>query len=215
MVSEVLAVLQRQLPRYFRPIIEFRQLLASHAYGCGQVEQAAKQLQNNFYIEMCDEATIAYYEKLLGIESRTEDPLEFRRTRVIQKLNMVVPFSVGFLRDRLTELYGEDGYIMSVDPVACILNIKVTSDRYGAINLLYDLLWDIIPAHIKIIANQESRNTVPGRVYAGGVISGIIHIQTIYYQTIYDVDAENNVGSCVSQVSVYTIRVGGEEYGSI
>ena len=215
MVNEVLEILQRQLPQYFRSIIEFQQILAAHAYGGEQIKKIVKQLQDNFYIMICDEASIVYYERLLGIEIQPEEPLEFRRIRVMLKLNMMVPFSVGFLRDRLTELYGRDGDIMSIDSTACQLKIKVTSDRYGAIDLLYDLLWDIVPAHIQIIANQESRNTVPGRLYAGGAVSGITHIQTIYYETIHGVDVKSNIGVCVSQISIYTIHAGGEEHGSI
>ena len=59
------------------------------------------------------------------------------------------------------------------------MTINVTSDRYGAIDLLYDLLWDIIPAHLQIIANQETTNDIGGsRLYAAGFVANT-YIQTI------------------------------------
>ena len=120
------------------------------------------RLQENFYLSTCDEETVAYYENLFGLRVRLGDTLDFRKERLLQKFNTVVPFSIGFLKAKLGMLYGTDGYTLDVDSVESILRIKVTSDRYGAIDLLYDLLWDVVPAHMKIIANQETVNTVPG-----------------------------------------------------
>lgn len=193
-----------QLPQYFRPILEFQEILKAHGYGLDQMNSILAHLQSNFYISTCDEPTIAYYEKLLGIRGRFGDTLDFRRERVIQKLNTVVPFSIGFLKDRLTELYGIDGYTMNINPMESTLNIKVTSDRYGAIDLLYDLLWDVVPAHIKIIANQQIINSVPGRLYAAGGMSSAF-VQTIYRHTVSDIEGEANVGGGMSSTIIKTV----------
>ncbi len=99
--------------------------------------------------------------------------------RVLQRLNIIVPFSIGFLRDRLTELYGKDGYMLEEDSPACALTIKVTSDRYRTVDLLYDLLLDVLPAHLQLTARQEVSASVSGSLYAGGTIFTIAE-QTIY-----------------------------------
>lgn len=172
-------VLTNQLPEYFRPILEFQQIMAAHGYVLDQLDANITQIAANNYISTCDETTIAYWENLLGITYRFGDTLEYRRSRVLQKFNTIVPFSIGFLNAKLTELYGADGYELSVDPVGCTLTVKVTSDRYGAVNLLYDLLWDVIPAHLQIVANQETTNYVGGgKLYSAGFVAGT-YIQTI------------------------------------
>ena len=130
--------------------------------------------------------------------------MEYRRARVLQKYNTIVPFSIEFLRDKLTELYGEDGYEMSVDSAACKLKIKVTSDCYGAIDLLYDLLWDVVPAHIQILANQQTTNRLPCRLYAAGAVSRVF-VQTIYRHTVYDIEEAANTGGAVSGTKIQTI----------
>ena len=172
-------ILAEQLPDFFRPIIEFQQIMIAHGYALDSLDSNALQIAANNYIPTCDEQTIAFYEQLLGIVYRFGDTLEYRRTRLLQKFNTIVPFSIGFLRDKLTELYGEDGYELSVSSPDCTITVKVTSDRYGAIDLLYDLLWDVVPAHLQIIANQETTNDVGGgKLYTGGVAANTF-IQTI------------------------------------
>lgn len=203
-MSNAEEVLKQQLPRYFRPIIEFGEILKAQGYSLDRFDEASAKVYANNYIATCDEDTIAYYERLLGIVYRFGDTMEYRRTRVLQKYNTIVPFSVGFLRDKLTELYGEDGYEMSVDSAACKLKIKVTSDRYGAIDLLYDLLWDVVPAHIQILANQQTTNRVPCRLYAAGAVSRVF-VQTIYRHTVYDIEEAANTGGAVSGTKIQTI----------
>lgn len=203
-MSRAEETLRGQLPEYFRPIIEFREILKAHGYSLDKLDETSEKVKDNNYIATCDEETIAYYEKLLGITYRFGDTMEYRRTRVLQKYNTIVPFSIEFLRDKLTELYGEDGYEMSVDSVACKLKIKVTSDHYGAIDLLYDLLWDVVPAHIQIFANQQTTNRVPCRLYAAGAVSRVF-VQTIYRHTVYDIEEAANTGGAVSGTKIQTI----------
>ena len=203
-MSSAETILKQQLPRYFRPIVEFGEILKAQGCGLDQFDKAGAKVYANNYIATCDEETIAYYERLLGIVYRFGDTMEYRRTRVLQKYNTIVPFSVGFLRDKLTELYGEDGYEMSVDSAACKLKIKITSDRYGAVDLLYDLLWDVVPAHIQILANQQTTNRVPCRLYAAGAVSRVF-VQTIYRHTIYDIEEAANTGGAVTGTKIQTI----------
>ena len=203
-MSRAEETLRGQLPEYFQPIIEFREILKAHGYSLDKLDETSEKVKDNNYIATCDEETIAYYEKLLGFTYRFGDTMEYRRARVLQKYNTIVPFSIEFLRDKLTELYGEDGYEMSVDSVACKLKIKVTSDRYGAIDLLYDLLWDVVPAHIQILANQQTTNRVPCRLYAAGAVSRVF-VQTIYRHTVYNIEEAANTGGAVSGTKIQTI----------
>ena len=206
-MDNVVEVLNNQLPRYFRPVIEFQEIIKAHSYGLEKVDGIMARLQANFYIPTCDEPTIAYYEKLLGIAYRIGDSLNFRRVRVLQRLNLVAPFTIGFLRERLTELYGKEGYTLSVNSEECTLTIKVTSDRYGAIDLLYDLLIDILPAHIQLIANQEATIYVPGKLYVGGVMFTLIE-QTIYKDTKENIGGGIYVMGIVSGTFIQTIQGG-------
>lgn len=171
--------LYNQLPDYFRPIIEFVEILKGHGSALDDLDANAAQVEANNQIQTADEATIAQWERWLGITYKFGDDMDFRRQRILQKFNNVTPFSIGFLENQLTELYGLNGYVLEVSSENLTLKINVTSDRYGAIDLLYDLLWDVVPAHVQIIANQETTNNIGGsRLYAAGFVTST-YIQTI------------------------------------
>lgn len=157
------------LPRYFRPIIEFQEIMKAHGWAVDGLEHNIGQVGANCFIQTADADTIAYYESLLGITYTPGETLEFRRQRVLQKFGEVVPFTIGFLRTQLSDLYGE-GYTLEVDSAACTLTITVESGQYGALNLLYSLLWSILPAHLEIIAEQEVTSTLPMPLYVGQVM---------------------------------------------
>ena len=169
--------LMEQLPTWFKPVLEYIDLMRVYGAQLDTLNQDAKSIYLNQFVQTADLPTIRAWEKLFGITVRYGDTLEFRRSRLIQKFSQIVPYTYWHLRDRLTDLFGDD-YTLTVDPVACTIRIYVTSDRYGAIDLLYDLIWDVVPAHLQVYANQEVSNYVPNNAYVGGIVS------TTYVQTI-------------------------------
>lgn len=171
MVNDAEKALLGQLPDYFADIKEMKQIMKSHGYALNDLDKKMEQVSANHYIGTCDAETIVYYENLFGVKYQFGETLDFRKARILNKLNLAVPFSKGFLDAKLEELYGTE-YSMQENPEECKITIKVTSDRYGAIDLLYDLLWDIVPAHLQIIANQETTSYAKGgRLYTAGIIS--------------------------------------------
>ena len=183
MVDSAAKTLNDQLPRYFRAIIEFQEIMKAHGHGLGKLDGVMARLQANFYIPTCDEATIAYYERLLGIVCHVGDDLDFRRARVLQKLNI----------------------ILEEDSPSCALTILVTSDRHRAVDLLFELLLDVLPAHLQLAARQEVNTSVAGRLYVGGTVFTIFE-QTVYKDTVTAV--ENGLYAAVgtSRTFIQTIK---------
>ncbi|WP_349672547.1 putative phage tail protein [Lacrimispora sp.] len=163
--------LKMLLPEWFQNVVEFNELLETEATELKEAEDCIHFVRNNCYIQTADEATIILLEKRFGIVYQGES-LEFRRSRIMQRYNTVVPFTVGFLKDRLAELYGVDGYEVMVEDKKSLIDIKITSDRYGAVDLLYSLLWDILPAHLQITASQVNTKNFKGVLSLGSTVSG-------------------------------------------
>lgn len=162
--------LKMLLPEWFQNVVEFNKLLETEAAELEEAENHIRSVRNNCYIQTADEAAILMLEKRFGIVYQGES-LDFRRSRIMQRYNTVVPFTVGFLKDRLTELYGAEGFEVEVDTGKFIIDIKITSDRYGAVNLLYNLLWDILPAHMQITARQENTKNLTSALSVGAKVS--------------------------------------------
>lgn len=203
MVSKAVQVLTKELPNYFKPIIEYQAIMASDGHILDNLDDTKAKIRANNYISTCDEETLSFWERLLNIKYKFGDTIEFRRSRVLQKFNTVVPFSIDFLNNKLTELFGDD-YELSVDSETCIINIKVISDRYGAVDLLYDLLWDVLPAHLQVIANQETTNISTCRLNTGGIVSSTF-VQNIYHDNVYKSENNINIAGITASISVSNI----------
>lgn len=169
--------LMQILPEYFRGVLEFKELMKTDQAVLTELEANIEQIRKNFYIQTADETTLAQKEALFDISASPVEKIEYRRQRLLQKYNTIVPFSEDFLRDQLRELFGED-FTLIVDATASKMKVSVTSSRYGAVDLLYNLLWDVIPAHIEIHANQQVNNYSSAGLHIGGVMSSAF-MQTI------------------------------------
>lgn len=172
-------ILWEQLPDYFKPVLDYQAIAKMYGYAFQIAQQRAGQIQANLYIQTADEPTIAWWEGTLKLAPEPGAPLSYRRTRVLQKLSSSVPFSIGYLKSQLTTLFGADGYTVEADPVLLTLTISVNRADYGALGLLWDLLWEIVPAHIEIAASQLVQEQIGSQdAYVGGVLS-IVHQQMI------------------------------------
>ena len=176
-VEGVHEILMNQLPYWFKPVIEYIEIMRAWAGSLAESENLAESIKDNFFIQTADSDTLAVWEKLLGISSRPTDTLEFRRERILSKLNQTVPFTYWHLKERLTDLFGDD-YRLTINPAECKIEIFVTSDRYGAIDLLNDLIYNVIPAHLDVKSNQEVRNFIVSNQYIASVVTNA-YVQTI------------------------------------
>ena len=129
-----------------------------------RLDEDAEQIRLNDHIQTADASTLRYWERFLGIASSAGDTLAYRRQRILMRINQTVPYTIRHLRDRLRELFGED-YSLEVNPAECWIRIIVTSDRYGAISLLHDLIYSYVPAHLYVYSNQQVSNVTGSDAY--------------------------------------------------
>ncbi len=165
------------LPSYFRPVREFQEIMKTHGAALDNLEMDLYQLYSNLYIQTADASTLKIYEELFGIQYKPGEPLDYRRQRILQLYNTFPPFSEGFLRSRLEEMFGKE-YSLDINEELCKIIVLVTSSKYGAVDLLYSLIWDIVPAHMEVIANHQVTNIIHGKLYVAGITESTL-IQTI------------------------------------
>ena len=157
-------ILMDQLPEWFKPVLEYIAIMYGGSVELSRLDEDAEQIRLNDHIQTADATTIRYWERFLGIASSAGDTLAFRRDRVMMRINQTVPFTIWHLRDQLRELFGED-YTLEVNPAECWIRIIVTSDRYGAISLLHDLIYSYVPAHLYVYSNQQVSNMTSSNAY--------------------------------------------------
>lgn len=164
MSDQVHKILMEQLPEWFKPVLEYIAIMYGGSVELSRLDEDAEQIRLNDHVQTADATTIRYWERFLGIASSAGDTLAFRRDRVMMRINQTVPYTVWHLRERLTELYG-DAYTLEVNPAECWIRIIVTSDRYGAISLLHDLIYSYVPAHLYVYSNQQVSNVTGSDAY--------------------------------------------------
>lgn len=169
--------LMRLLPEWYAAVKEYEGIMEAYGYEFDKLDARALQVYLNRFVQTCDMETIKYWETKFNLSVRVGDTDEYRRERVIIKLSQTVPYTIWDLRNRLNDLFGAD-YSMTVDPANNSIKFIVTSSMYGATDLLYDLIWDRVPAHLTVIANQQITNYCVSKKYVPTVTSATL-IQTI------------------------------------
>lgn len=176
-MADVTKVLMQQLPIWFKPVLEYIAIMRAYGFTLDGVEQAAGQLQKNMFIQTADSSTLQYWERLLSITYRAGDTLDYRRQRILTALNQTVPYTVWDMRAELDALFGEQ-YTLEVNPVECWVKVSTTSDRYGAVSLLRDVIQKWMPAHLYIYSNQQVTNYNATGLFSAARISRVV-VQTI------------------------------------
>lgn len=162
------------IPRFFQETLEFPEIMKAWEKGLGDFEGNIKGVWDNQYIQTCDEDTLSLYERLLGI-TPTGD-LEYRRMIVLNKYSMAVPFSEGYLRAKLDEMFGPDGYILTIDHINLTATINITTHVAQARLIFLNLWYGIAPAHIAVSASENLESDIDGEQFYGGVFfSTVIH----------------------------------------
>ena len=170
-------VLMRQLPGWFKPVLEYIAIMQSYGWALGDTEEIVQRLHDNDFIQTADSDTLRYWERLLKIQYRAGDTIEYRRERILTALNQTVPYTVWDLRAELAALFGDD-FTLEVNPAECWIKVTTTSDRYGAVSLLRDLIIKRIPAHLYIYSNQQVTNYSTSNLYNAARVSRTF-VQTI------------------------------------
>lgn len=163
-IPEAHEILMAQLPDWFKPVSEYIAIMQAYSGEMVDLESLMARIQENFFVQTADSQTLTYWENMLDIPVNTTAPIDFRRERIMLRLNQRPPITIWHIRNKLTELFGND-YGLKVDPVRCTMTISVTSERYGAIDLLYDVINELVPAHLAVKANQQVTNNINSTIY--------------------------------------------------
>lgn len=172
-------LLMSKLPGWFKPVLEYDAIENAHSVPVVQFSNAVDAIQHNFFIQTADEDTIKRIERILRISAQPSDTLDYRRQRILTATQQTSPFTERHLRERLEELFGDE-YTLTIDAESCTISIYTTSARYGAVELLDELISAVIPAHLYIESNQEIvRFANSNQFMAASVDHAVVHNVTL------------------------------------
>lgn len=145
--------LLKYLPRYLQEYAEMYQIMIAENPEFNWVTSECGKVLNNTFIMYCDERGIQRFEKLLKIVAGENEPLEYRRSRIMVRWDDSVPYTLKTLMNKLIALQGNDdiqiilnGYTMTI--------ITHMDDGY-AVNSLKELFDEMIPCNMVVIHKND------------------------------------------------------------
>ncbi|MGI5855359.1 MAG: putative phage tail protein [Candidatus Merdivicinus sp.] len=156
------------LPGILRESREFQRLGAGIWPDVQAFCSAAAAVSLEGAAETASEEGIGRFERMLGISPGKGEGLEQRRFRVKNVLAGSPPFSMGWLRQRLEQTFGMEGYLTEASAVEHWLRVGVDTTAGGSLEVLWQELREKIPANLEIRMSGLHREKQA--VYAGALL---------------------------------------------
>ena len=138
------------LPPYLQQYRELRELTAAENPEFQTAVQQSEIIKDNQFIVSCDSDGIKRFEKILGIGSDENEPLEQRRFKVLLYWSSCSHYTLRDLIDKLNEL-GADIYKLYMDFGSYTLNIYLSSSAFVFYDILREFIKKFIPQNIVVV----------------------------------------------------------------
>ncbi|MES1046296.1 DUF2313 domain-containing protein [Heyndrickxia oleronia] len=165
------------LPRYYWDIKEFQEMTKVETKKFEQLERDINQLENDQFILTSSEAAIARREAMFGIiPDPTKETLEYRKQRLLSRMQGKPPYIIHYLKRVLKSLLGENDYQINLDIIHYQLDVEVKfkpgtlpnyQERYY--KELSNLLDRVVPLNMKLSLTHKRKIEI--NINYGGFIS--------------------------------------------
>lgn len=159
--------IRNYLPEYYKGFREIDILAEVLFYLLSQLSGDFKQVLANQFVQTADAIGVERFEKMLGITANLADDLETRRQRILSKMAVSSVFTYRVLENNLKEICDNGEFTINSDLDNFVMDLKVRIGKKGMLDVLYDLLYTMLPAHIDFtMHNHLPASSVGGTTYA-------------------------------------------------
>lgn len=165
--------IQEYWPSVLQEIEEFKELANAENIEINGLKESITNLIDDQFIETATERGIARRERIFKITPYADDSLETRRFRVLARENDKLPYTYRVLENKLNQLCGENGYVMTLNAGEYTLNIKI--------ELVVKRMFDEVDKLARKMAPANLVITVELRFNQHLTLSKFIHAQLSQY----------------------------------
>lgn len=141
--------LLEQLCPWYRKILDYQEICRTEQACFDALAELIRGVADNFFFQTMDESAIAQWEDVFRIiPDPARETLEFRRARVLNRISLRTPFTLGFLYQRLDELIGPGLWKVTVDYPNYALYIESSGKNQLYASEVAFTIGKIKPAHI-------------------------------------------------------------------
>ena len=140
------------LPPVLREVLDFQAINGANEPEIAIAWDALTLVLANQFLETADVRGVSIWEKELGLLPKNTDSLVERKTRIKAKWNMVLPYSLTWLRNWLTSICGPDGHEETVKDYTLFVSLYYDPlrDVNGQTTEILDILRATVPVNIQI-----------------------------------------------------------------
>lgn len=140
------------LPPWYREVLDYQQICQTEEQQFDALAQEINAVADNFFFQTMDEGAVSQWEQILGIiPNPTTESLSFRRARLINRISIRPPYTLGFLYQKLDELLGAGNWSVTVDYPNYALYIESAAENQQFATEVAYTVGRIKPAHITYI----------------------------------------------------------------
>ncbi len=144
--------LLEQLPPWYREILDYQEICQTEQAQFDNLAAEINAVADNFFFQTMDESAISMWESILQIiPNPSEESLDFRRFRVLNRVSTRPPYTIAFLYQKLDEIIGTDQWRVTVDYPNYTLYIETSAKNKLWSGELSITIGKIKPAHIAYI----------------------------------------------------------------
>lgn len=149
------------LPPWYRDVAEYQQICSAEAQQLQTAALVTQGIADNFYFQTMNLAGVQMWEQIFNITPNpATETLAFRRARVLNRISMRPPYTLGFLYQKLDELVGPGLWSVEVDYANYALTIEAGAEDQSYWQELAYTVNHIKPAHITYISRPLIRTGI-------------------------------------------------------
>lgn len=153
--------LLKLLPPWYREVAEYQQICNAEAQQLQTAALVTQGIAGNFYFQTMNLAGVQMWEQIFNITPNpATEKLAFRRARVLNRISMRPPYTLGFLYQKLDELVGPGLWSVEVDYANYALTIEAGAEDQSYWQELAYTVNHIKPAHITYISRPLIRTGI-------------------------------------------------------
>lgn len=120
-------------PHYERDVFEFKEIARVESEQLDSVKNQFNKILNNQFVIIADSDGVAMFESLYGIIPESSDSLEFRKERVLNRIQLQPPFTIRYLEQQLDKIIGKGKYTVEInyDKYTLIINSAAENQAYA------------------------------------------------------------------------------------
>ena len=139
-------------PQIYSGFIEYETLMRAEDALVAEAEQAVANLHNDQFVILATPEGVAQYESMLKIIANPEvETLDFRRSRILNRMSFTAPFTLTTLLNKLNTLLGVGKYTAYIDYETYTIYVESSATNQSWFSELFITMGQIKPANMVFI----------------------------------------------------------------